>query len=335
MRRLNFSVLFVPLLASAFALVLTSAHAAPITKLVIFGDSISDPGNLYAASGGADPLSPPYHDGRFSNGPIWIDYLEQQTGLQVESHAYGGATSGTDNIANQTPGQYPGLQQQMQNWAAANAGAADPDALYFIWATGSNDLTLLSPDASPAELEAFVGEIISNLLTAVGTVYALGGQNVVIGNLPDLGLTPDARAAGLSTEISQLTALINLQLAAEIANLFAGAQILDTYHMLSDMIAHAADLGLTNLTEPCLVRLGDSVSICDDPGSYLFWDNVHPTTLAHFLFAEYFAASVLPAQVAEPPSVAVIGLGLLLLTAALFRRPVARRTLILTPRKLS
>ena len=46
----------------------TAIQAATIfSELVVFGDSLSDTGNLYAASGGFPP-SPPYFDGNFSNG---------------------------------------------------------------------------------------------------------------------------------------------------------------------------------------------------------------------------------------------------------------------------
>ena len=41
----------------------TSAYAAPISKLFVFGDSVSDNGNLYALTFGAVP-APPYLPGR-------------------------------------------------------------------------------------------------------------------------------------------------------------------------------------------------------------------------------------------------------------------------------
>jgi len=48
-----------------------SPVAAPVySAFYVFGDSLSDVGNVYAASGGAEPASP-YYAGEFSNGPIW------------------------------------------------------------------------------------------------------------------------------------------------------------------------------------------------------------------------------------------------------------------------
>ncbi|MHC5725840.1 MAG: SGNH/GDSL hydrolase family protein, partial [Nostoc sp.] len=60
----------------------TKASAASFDQLYVFGDSLSDTGNIYNATGKTYPQSPPYFDGRFSDGPIWIDYLGDQLGLK-------------------------------------------------------------------------------------------------------------------------------------------------------------------------------------------------------------------------------------------------------------
>jgi hypothetical protein len=39
----------------------------------VFGDSSCDVGNIFTATGGAEPAAP-YYSGRFSNGPIWLDH---------------------------------------------------------------------------------------------------------------------------------------------------------------------------------------------------------------------------------------------------------------------
>ena len=57
---------------SALCIALLSAQASAYSSLVVFGDSLSDTGNVYAATGGVIPGAP-YASGRFSNGPIWLD----------------------------------------------------------------------------------------------------------------------------------------------------------------------------------------------------------------------------------------------------------------------
>lgn len=273
-----------------------AVHASPVTRIIVFGDSLSDPGNLYQASEHTDPPVPPYYQGRFSNGPIWVDYMASQYGIAVESHAVGGATTGTHNLANQAPGQYDGLQQQIQGWAAAQG--ADPDAVYFIWA-GSNDFSLLPPAATPDQIGLFFAEAIGNLLNAAATLYAAGAQNVVIGNVPDLGLTPEARQAGLSDQLTMLVQSFNAELAAAIERMFAEALILDSFGMLHEIVAMAEDLGITNLTDACFIR-GESTAPCANPENYLFWDVMHPTSQVHGIFAARMAALLAPEQVSEP-----------------------------------
>lgn len=275
-----------------------AVHASPVTRIVVFGDSLSDPGNLYEASGHTDPPVPPYYEGRFSNGPIWVDYMASQYGIDVESHAVGGATTGTHNLANQSPGQYDGLQQQIQGWAAGQSAGADPDAVYFIWA-GSNDFSLLPPDATPDQIGLFFADAIGNLLNAAATLYAAGAQNVVIGNVPDLGLTPQARQAGLSDQFTLLAQSFNAELAAAVEQMFAEALIMDSFGMLHEIVAMAEDLGITNLTDACVIR-GESITQCANPEAYLFWDIMHPTSEVHRNFAARMAALLAPEQVSEP-----------------------------------
>ena len=91
------------------------------TKLVIFGDSLSDQGNTYTVTSALGTPTPPpqaYWEGRFSNGPIWAEYFAQYLGVrlvassQVRSgkdaegvnFAWGGATS---QLANLDPAGVP------------------------------------------------------------------------------------------------------------------------------------------------------------------------------------------------------------------------------------
>jgi phospholipase/lecithinase/hemolysin len=52
-----------------------AARAGQITGIVSFGDSLSDVGSGFIGSNGAVPPASAYYDGRFSNGPIWLDYF--------------------------------------------------------------------------------------------------------------------------------------------------------------------------------------------------------------------------------------------------------------------
>lgn len=51
------------------------AMASNFSQFYVFGDSLSDTGNVFNASGGLIPPDPPYSQGRFSNGDIWVDFV--------------------------------------------------------------------------------------------------------------------------------------------------------------------------------------------------------------------------------------------------------------------
>lgn len=64
------SVEVAALALAAFVATAAPATASPFGAIYAFGDSLSDTGNAYVASGRTIPQSPPYAPGRFSNGPI-------------------------------------------------------------------------------------------------------------------------------------------------------------------------------------------------------------------------------------------------------------------------
>jgi len=59
------------LATAALCLMALPAAAQDVADVVVFGDSLSDPGNIPLLTGGLDfPPSPPYAGNRFSNGPV-------------------------------------------------------------------------------------------------------------------------------------------------------------------------------------------------------------------------------------------------------------------------
>jgi len=82
-------------LLGLFALTVQAADSRPaFSRIVMFGDSLSDTGKMYSKMRGYLPSSPPYYQGRFSNGPVWLEQLTRQfPGLTIANEAEGGATA--------------------------------------------------------------------------------------------------------------------------------------------------------------------------------------------------------------------------------------------------
>ncbi|MBL8642894.1 MAG: hypothetical protein JNK21_03090, partial [Rhodospirillaceae bacterium] len=108
------------------------AAAQQYSNLIVFGDSLSDAGRLFAITGGTQPASPPYANGRFSNGPVWVELLAPKLGFTFNGatdFAVGGAESGT--------GGPVGVSTHVNTLSAATTNR--PSTLVVHWA-GAKDI---------------------------------------------------------------------------------------------------------------------------------------------------------------------------------------------------
>jgi phospholipase/lecithinase/hemolysin len=280
-------------LALAIGLLLAwplSSFADSISQLVVFGDSLSDTGNIYIATGGAEPAPPGYTTGLFTDGPdsvpsttgpvgIWIQQLAGMMGVTSPApslaggtdYAFGGALTGSDPTLGS--GGEPYVSDQVNEYLATQTGKLPSTALYVFWA-GANDLFFGVNSPSTA---------VSNLMGNINTLYADGARQFLWLDMPPLGNTPDIIAAGQTTLFNQLSQAYNADWLAAIALLDAedpGIEItgVNVYALVEEMLADPAAFGFTNVTTPAQ---GLSVN----PNTYLFWDGVHPTTEGHYWVA--------------------------------------------------
>lgn len=264
------------------------AAAGQFTQLVVFGDSLSDTGRMFVRSGGLLPLSPPNYAGRFSNGPVWAEYLAEALDLPLDNRAWGGAQTDDRNLAEDVLGDLPGLRDELDLVFPHPAVAADPDAIYVVWA-GANDFRAALRQGLVPDIAAMV----ENLLYAVELLYSRGARHVVVPNLPDLGRTPEGRASGLGPEITLLSAAFNQALESALTRRAPGVVAIDVFGLMDHVLRDPAEFGFTDVTTPCLTL----VSVCEAPETHVFWDHVHPTTHGHAVLADKFAKAIYQAIV--------------------------------------
>ena len=107
-----------------------------------------------------------------------------------DNWAVGGARVGTSAVGGL--GYTPSMTAQYQAYLAAG-NTVDPGALYTVWG-GANDL--FAVQANPAQASAIIGGAVTAQIGMIGALTQAGAQYILVPNLPDLGLTPDARAGG-------------------------------------------------------------------------------------------------------------------------------------------
>lgn len=292
-------------LAGAIATTLlfsTAAAATDFSNVIVFGDSLSDGGNISLAT--APGIQPPL---RFTTNPGTTAAENVAAGLGFTlapsiaggtDFAWGGAGF-VNNVA-----AVPTIPQQLQMYLGANGGKADSHALYQVWG-GANDIFYLSSALTdPNAIAAGAVNAAQTELGLLGGLQAAGARYVVVYNLPDLGKTPSAAAGGAAAQAgaSQLAVLYNGVLSSGLGQLSNnGLNIIpvNTYALLNEVIANPSAYGFSNVTAPACGAGSSSVQ-CGPQGSglpytyasgtdqtYLFADGVHPTTAAHAMLSQY------------------------------------------------
>lgn len=331
-------------IACVAAIAPLEASAATFSQIYVFGDSLADPGNLFQASGGLVPQTPPYAQ-RFSNGPVWVEYLADSlnldpiraidflSGLPINGEdganfAVGGASTGTNLVNFSLPLGVLSQVELFEQLVNSNLLQPADDALY-IYVAGGNDITASlagSPDF------ADLGTSLSNTTATLQSLIGIGAQNILVSNVPDLGATPRfsiSPSAGVISNIvnsynqSLATILDSLSLSNPAANLLG----FDINGLFGDAIANPTDYEFKNVTDACLSGFDsfptdDSFSICRNPDSYLFWDNFHPSTVAHAIVANAALDQLHETEAVPEPGTrwSLIALGTVAVGATAYRR---------------
>jgi phospholipase/lecithinase/hemolysin len=281
----RFVTLFLTLVALA-----ALAAAGPFTSVIVYGDSLSDNGNLYAATGGIPGA--PYWQGRRSNGPVAVEDLAANLGAPLHDFAWIGATTGLGNYADGgTPTSsglhgFPGMAAEYAGSAGSIAPLA-PSSLFVIWG-GPNDFLSPSPLDGGDPLKT-ADRAVADLLALVAEAQGLGAQHILVPGMPDLGLTPYFQSIGEGALGSSLTDYFNGKLKS---GLPSGVTYFDTAGLMRNIVANPGAYGFADVTDACFNSAVPS--LCANPDSYLFFDSFHPTAHADEILANGFTSAVVP-----------------------------------------
>ncbi len=261
-----------------FASAIFSANAA-FTNLYVFGDCISTTTNN---TGGPAYL---YYGNRYSNGRVWIEVLAQRQGLTYDpnknwSYFYNSSTTMLANVSSFPP--------------PANAS----NALFVIWVNCA-DLWFLAYNSDTESLSQWTSAINqsqTNHYKAVTNLYAKGARALIMPNAVDVSTIPAFNKSENVNFIHLRCLDYNIAFSNTLNRIRASCPNLtlytpDFYALLTNMLAHAANYGLTNAL--CGGLSIDAVDAKSCNSTYpsaatngfgtnlIFWDEQDPTAMVH------------------------------------------------------
>jgi phospholipase/lecithinase/hemolysin len=337
--------------ALAVALAMPGAASASLSQLsglFVFGDSLSDGGNSglasqdYAGPGVVFP-PPPYSNGRYSNGLVAVEHLWNSfnpgnTSFKPSlaggtNYAIGGATTGSasyNTITDTVPDVLkPAYQDKSNAWELAAFASQAPvfnpaTSLFVVWLF-PNDVfyaadTLALPGTVPSSPGGpnVVANGLANIQTTIQTLALAGARHFLVPNMPDLGIIPAFLGKPDAPVLSGLTDIFNGQLQLLLDGLdqgLPGVDIVqfDTAGAFKRIAADPKAYGFEVADKACLANLANQQC---DPSTWVFWDDVHPTTRTHEVLAGQWRAALVP----EPPTYMMVVLALGLAGAMTRRR---------------
>ena len=307
------------LLACLVCLVIAPGlRAQQYSGVVVFGDSLSDSGNVAHGLAGLVPAGNSFTT---NPDPVWAEHVAGHfgyTGLHSladgTNFAFGGACVRAEN---RCPVPVPLIEQQIATYLAARPGQrADPDSLYSVWA-GANDLLTIADSGSGGEAAlAAVQATAEKLVRDVRSLQQAGARHIVVVNIPDLGSTQFARSLGapqIRQQFQAMTTLYNQTVARGLAQLDAGIATIDAYGLNEQVLGKPATFRLTDINTTACTGPDSSIPVvfCSPEGSaspvtyspgsnreLVFADGIHPTGVIHEIFADLVTATLAaPVQV--------------------------------------
>jgi len=300
-------------------LALLASQASPAAagapqRFVVFGDSLSDPGNAFVLVRDVevppfDNLIPdaPYARGalHFSDGATWVEQLSildhalPSTGpallnpAMFSNYAVGGARARHAGFFD--------LSTQVGLFVNDFSGQTPTEALYVVFVGGNDVRDALAALARDPTFATSLG-ILNAALTAIRdnllTLRAAGASSFFVVNAPDVGLAPAVRLLGSAAQgaATFLAAQFNAGLEAILNGLESGSGLnivrFDVFRVLNEIVATPGAFGLTNVTQPCIAVNANAQPFCANPGTFLFWDGIHPTVAGHRILAERARAAL-------------------------------------------
>jgi len=302
------------LLASATLGLSLQTQATNYSDIYVFGDSLSDTGNLQTFS--QDPAVP----SRFTDGPVAVEVLAAQLGLSITNalHLTGSQQGNNFAVAGAVAIDEDGdestfdinLPTQVNSFLAFNGYQAPQDALYVLM-IGGNDIRAARSEITEGEWGARraaherIKRATDSFEAQLTKLVAAGAQNILVVNAPNIGAIPETDIAAeqvlasadsfrdwiVGKKLEDITAFFSLvynsrlAIAVDHVEQAFGVDILefDLFDYFSDIEDNYQAYGFTNKDDACIYVFsqGGAFNPECNLSTFVFFDEIHPTTAVH------------------------------------------------------
>jgi len=278
------------------------AHAGnSYSQVFIFGDSLSDTGNLATVIG---DFPPPYIMNRASNGPVAVDIFTAELGFTANAslHLIGPEVGANYAVAGaNASGEDPiDLNAQIMSFHANHGFIAPSDALYVIF-IGGNDIRSARDVAELSAAKLIVKAAENEVRQAILNLFSAGARSFMLVNSANVGLIPETQLLANATNNPDLIkrthklskgyrrALHNIAEHLEEENNLNIIEF-DFFKFFNKLVRKADTYGFSNSTDACFSSKTFSFHPDCNFGfnfdQFIFFDETHPTARAHALIGE-------------------------------------------------
>ena len=307
------------LLIILLCLSLNAGAQGNYSAMYVFGDSLSDTGNLAAylqSTGELDPFEQlpfPYYQNRISNGPVAVDFVAEELELSVipsllggTNYAVAGAKAGGDTLAD-LPAQ---LELFIANHSVAGVPVIPSDALYIVY-IGGNDVRAARGEIDTRSARNIIRNATDNIGQTVRTLISAGARHIMVVNSADIGKIPETIMAA-EAGISWLPALSTWRTKQFNFRLFLTLMRVqwetrtkliqyNLFRNFNQILENSAELGFTNTTQACFYSTqlgqvplpfneacleGEFPNLYPNFEPFFFFDEIHPTARVHALLGQ-------------------------------------------------
>jgi thermolabile hemolysin len=265
-------------------------RAKKINKIVAFGDSLSDTGNVFNASDWLMPNPHSWFLGHFSNGLVWTEYLARDHGVPLYNWAVGGA-AGRDQY-----GIVTGIHSQVKSFLE-----------YIHYAVNfSNESTLFTLEFGLNDFVNYdrpIEEVKKDFSNAIDEIINAGAKNLLILTLPDATVAPQFKYSSeeKTNRVKEEVASFNAHIKKVVSwhnKSSVNIVLFDTAGLFVDITQNAKKYGFANEKDPCLdIHRDNAIDYlsehaltedCKANGAdkYIFWGVTHPTTASYRFIAD-------------------------------------------------